>query len=59
MGQEEDPEGEVVRRLWDPEEVVRHLQGLEVEAVIENQAEAAVRPFQDEEEGQRQRPGQR
>ena len=43
--------GAVVRRLWDQEEVVRHLLGL-----LE---EVAVRPFQGEEEGQRQKPGRR
>ena len=50
MGQEEDPVGEVARRLWDLEEVVRHLLG--------PKEEAAVRPFQDEEGEQRQKPGQ-
>lgn len=49
--------GVVVRRLWDPEEVVRHLLGLlEEAAAIEDQE---VRPFLDEEERQRQKPGRR
>ena len=49
--------GVVVRRLWDQEEVVRHPLGLlEEAAVIEDRA---VRPFQLEEGGQRQKPGQR
>lgn len=50
MGQEEDPVGVVVQSLPDPEEVVRHLLG--------PKEEAAVRPFQDEEGEQRQKPGQ-
>ena len=50
MGQEEDPEGVVVRRLWDREEE---------EAVIEDQAEVEEHPFRDEEGAQRQKPGRR
>ena len=50
MGQEGDPVV-VVRSLSDLEEVVQHLLGPE--------EEAAVRPFQDEEGGQRQKPGPR
>jgi hypothetical protein len=47
----------VVRRLWGPEEVVRHLLGLEEEAVVSG--DRVVRPFLDEEGEKRQKPGRK
>jgi hypothetical protein len=59
-GQEEGPEGVVVRSLSDLEEVVQHRLGQEEEAaVIEDREEVEVRPFLDEEGEQRQKPGRR